>query len=139
MRTIFFPKSDLDFYTALERIERLEESLRDIAQRYHAKYVEPLSAWYGIDPIHVMYGCYDGLWRRALPWLNDKKSPIFLDESASSSFAMRDAMQRWRWMMMLFFVRADEQTWFSFQRSMRQPALSLDAHRNVWFYWKNSL
>jgi hypothetical protein len=134
LRTIFFPKSELDFLTALERIELLEESVREIAQRYQTKYVEPSSTWYGMDPIHVMYGYYDVLWQRSLPWLNDEKSPFFIGENEQRSFNANRALQRWRWMMKMFFVRAHEQTWFTFQRSMKQPALRIDAQRNVWFY-----
>lgn len=134
LRTIFFPKSGLDFLTALERIERLDASVRAIAQRYQTKYVEPSSTWYGMDPIHVMYGYYDVLWQHSLPWLSDKKSPFFIDENEQRALGAIRALQRWRWMMRLLFVRAHEQTWLSFQRSMKQPALCVDTHRNVWFY-----
>lgn len=134
LRTIFFPKSDLNFSTALERVERLDEAVRTIAQRYQTDFVEPSSKWYGVDPIHVMYRHYDALWQSALPWLNDKKSPIFIGENEQRAQVIRNALQRWRWMMMLFFVRAHEQTWFAFQRAMMQPALRIDEQRNVWFY-----
>lgn len=134
LRTIFFPKSDLDFLTVVERIERLEETVRLIAQRYQTMYVEPSSTWYGYDPIHVTYGCYDALWQQSLPWMNDKKSPFFIGENDVRDNSSRSAIARWRWMLKLFFIRAHEQTWFTFQRSMKQPALHVDALRNVWFY-----
>lgn len=134
LRTIFFPKSGLNFSAASERIDRLEETLRAVAQRYQTNYVEPSSTWYGIDPIHVMYHQYAALWKKALPWLNDEKSPFFIGENEVSSLSSRDALARWRWMMMLFFIRAHQQTLFSFQRSMQQPALRIDAQQSVWFY-----
>jgi len=134
LRTFFFPKSGLDFFAASERIDRLEEALCAVAQRYQTNYVEPSSTWYGIDPIHVMYRCYDELWKKVLPWLNDEKSPFFIGKNEISSSSARDSLARWRWMIMLFFVRAHQQTLFSFQRAMKQPALRIDAQQSVWFY-----
>ena len=134
LRTFFFPKSDIDFLTALKRIDDLDEYVREAAQRHQTEFVRPSSTWYGVDPIHVMYRHQQAMWRQTLPWLRDKKSPFFIDENELRQICFEQRMNRWMWMMRLFFIRAQQQTWFTLDRSMTQPAVRFDAQRNVWFY-----
>ena len=81
-----------------------------------------------------MYRHQQAMWRQTLPWLRDKKSPFFIDENERRQICFEQRMNRWMWMMRLFFIRAQQKTWFTLDRSMTQPAVRFDAQRNVWFY-----
>ncbi len=134
LRTIFFPKSRLKFCDFFELAKTLDSHLRELAQRYDARFVEPSMQWYGWDPIHMNYRRHADVWNAMLPWLDVKKSLVFIGENHHQRNLTTDFMWRKRMILRLFLVRAERESWFCFNRAMKQPALSFDAQRNVWFY-----
>jgi hypothetical protein len=62
MRAILFPRSALNWETALERARAVNEAVRSLALSHNACFVHPQGEWYGLDPIHIRRS------RRASAW-----------------------------------------------------------------------
>jgi hypothetical protein len=62
MRAILFPRSTLNWKTALERARAVNEAVRSLALSHNACFVHPQREWYGLDPIHIRRG------KRASAW-----------------------------------------------------------------------
>lgn len=134
LRAIFFPKTKLKFCDAIRGAERLDEVIRELSKTYRASYVQPLLQWYGVDPIHIRRGCYANAWSAFLRTDEMKKSA---EKSGENDDFQSLFNSRWKCLLLtlkLFFIRAHQQRWLMIDRSMRQPALRIDAQRRVWFY-----
>ncbi|MEY4567221.1 MAG: hypothetical protein RLY14_2191 [Planctomycetota bacterium] len=134
LRTIFFPKTELNFCDAIRGAERLDEVIRELAETYRASYVQPSLQWYGVDPIHIRKGCYANAWSAFLRSDEIEKSAEKSREIDDFRFLLDS---RWKSLLIsikLFFIRAHQQRWLMIDRSMKQPALRIDARRRVWFY-----
>ncbi len=75
-RTCFFPTCRLSYDVALQRGERLDERLRDLAARYQASFVEPNGRWYGFDPIHIRRRFRPAAWSLYLGHWFDPPTPV---------------------------------------------------------------
>ena len=65
-RTILYPNSRLTFATALTSAGELDERLRALAKEFGARFVEPETAWYGGDRIHIRRAAERLAWRQLL-------------------------------------------------------------------------
>jgi hypothetical protein len=134
LRTIFFPKTKLKFCDAIRGAETLDEVIRALSKTYRASYIQPSLQWYGVDPIHIRRDCYADAWKAFLRSDEMKKSAEKSRENNDSQFHFDS---RWKYLQIalkLFLIRAHQQSWLMIDRSMKQPALRIDAQRRVWFY-----
>lgn len=134
LRAIFFPKTKLNFRDAIRGAERLDEVIRELSKTYRASYVQPSLQWYGVDPIHIRRGCYANAWSAFLRSDEMKECVEKSRENNDFQFLFDSRWKRLRIALKLFFVRAHQQRWLMIDRSMKQPALRIDAQRRVWFY-----
>jgi len=63
---LFFPGHGVRHDSVLATLDEVERGLRDLAEARGLAFVEPRSAWYGLDPIHVRHRCLDDAWRVVL-------------------------------------------------------------------------
>ncbi len=54
-RLLLFPRSPLTHLTVYDQCCDLNDRIMRIAERYEACFVEPVEAWYGLDPVHVTF------------------------------------------------------------------------------------
>jgi hypothetical protein len=134
LRTIFFPKTKLKFCDAIRGAERLDEVIRELSKMYHASYIQPSLQWYGVDPIHIRRDCYANAWSAFLRSDEMKKSAEKSRENNDLQFQFDSRWKCLQLALKLFFIRAHQQRWLMIDRSMKQPALRIDAQRRVWFY-----
>lgn len=62
VRSLLFPRSDLDLQAALRLARETDERLESLARRFGAASAEPPREWYGFDPIHIRAGAVRRAW-----------------------------------------------------------------------------
>jgi hypothetical protein len=63
-RAIFYPNSHLTFADALAAAGELDERLRELSKEFDAQFVEPETAWYSVDRIHIRRSAQRFAWRQ---------------------------------------------------------------------------
>lgn len=66
MRSIFFPRSRLEYEQALQAAEELGAGLRHLVEQRGGRLLEPAAEWYGWDPIHIRRTCFAQAWPSVL-------------------------------------------------------------------------
>lgn len=121
-RQVLYPRSRLDYETALARAHELDRALRELARRRGARLVEQRREWFGFDPLHLRLACWRHAWREMLSAWSDGGA---LPAPAGASPA------RWLWLRRL----APEQRWLvGWEQRRAQPAGRLPDGTTVWLY-----
>ena len=89
LRTVLFPFHRADFATVVDRARRLDDGLRESADRYRARLVEPRPEWYGLDPIHLRRRSASRAWREILV------PTSWSDVEIAAAWSLRVASLRW--------------------------------------------
>lgn len=138
-RKIFFKKSLVTLEDVLERASEVDEALRESAARARLKWFQPLTSWYGWDPIHIQRRLHQEAWRILFQALLDGTSETIIkpsNESCDRSILRRNEVPRltWRNRFRLIFSRANRQTWFDRDQSSPQPYVHFSDGSQVSFY-----
>ena len=90
-RAVFFPTSRVSWPTMLDRVHRLDESLRKVAAERNVALVEPDNDWYGLDPIHIRATRRARAWRSILSHWSVFEQPPEMKRPSPST-----ALRLWR-------------------------------------------
>jgi hypothetical protein len=63
LRSLIFPASRLQWAELQTQARELDRQLRILGDRFAARVVEPVGAWYGFDPIHIRWTQRAHVWR----------------------------------------------------------------------------
>jgi hypothetical protein len=74
LRTVLFPRCDLDRATVVARARELNARVIELAEKHGAAVVRPRPEWYDYDPIHPRPWDWPQVWREALAPLAGDRS-----------------------------------------------------------------
>jgi hypothetical protein len=96
MRRLLFPANRATFEHTMERVERLDALLVDLASRSEITLVRPRRDWYGLDPIHIRHLHRRAAWREIIGAWRPDASPPLTRGSLRHTMAIRTTTpQRW--------------------------------------------
>jgi hypothetical protein len=120
-RTLLFPGRRHSLGDLCAAAHELDHRLRQLAAVRNIPLVEPRSAWYGIDPIHIRYRHAPDAWREVLaPWSDTQTSQA-------------QHMSWWSWMQM-HRLRPEQRWVFGIEQRGVQPALRRADGTTLWLY-----
>lgn len=96
LRSVFFPLHFRGWRETLERAERLQGLLRDLARRRALGSVEPPADWYGPDRIHLRRGARREAWEELLRTWGSRLPGPTVDRPFSRLAWWRMTPRRWR-------------------------------------------
>lgn len=123
MRRVIFPSAKLRFEDAISRAEQLNERVKQLAVAHDAALIQPRSAWFGIDPIHIKLHHWSAAWQEFLAsWRDDRDElPLHIKSSLARWLVLRRLRPERRWM-------------FGLQQRRKQPAKQLNDGTLISFY-----
>ncbi len=69
MRKILFPRSRMSLENAIEQVQKVNQSVKEIADHHRASLIRQRSSWFGFDPIHILPRHWHSAWQEILsPW-----------------------------------------------------------------------
>jgi hypothetical protein len=99
LQSLMFPGRDLRFEVVMERVERLDRLVRELAHRFDLRLVEPRREWFGFDAIHIRRRRSAAVWRQLLaPWRPDRPAGHLAQPSLLRFMQLRcclPARSRW--------------------------------------------
>jgi hypothetical protein len=116
-RSVLVPSCRLSFTQVLDRSERLNEGLSDLAVTFGARFVRLDAAWYGFDPIHIR----PSLWQRA--WNEILGQPAPRTPAGSP-------LEAWR----LYFMRPERQWLAGMEQNTPQSGTRLRTGGRIRLY-----
>ena len=112
IRTLLFPKSRLTLGDALRIARELNANVKELAERYNVRTLQPAREWYGVDPIHIKRVHQPRAWQQIFRvWNPDEEIPL-----------ARHSLLRWA---SLRRIRPQARRLFGFQQRQTQPARRL--------------
>jgi len=117
-RSILVPSCRLSLAQVLERAERVNAGLVDLASTHGVRLFHLDPAWYGFDPIHVR----PSLWRQA--W-----QQILGAESRPGSNGVSTAES-----LRLYMMRPERRWMFGLEQFTPQSGVALPSGGHVWLY-----
>ncbi|MGE3780860.1 MAG: SGNH/GDSL hydrolase family protein [Pirellulaceae bacterium] len=120
-RTMLFPKSRVTWDQAMRAARELNGHVIEVAGRYGATVIRPLSDWYGLDPIHIRYRRSCEAWNHILtPW--------------GAPRAPRACPPNWRDRLRWWGARPKYRRMFGREQQREQPAVRLPDGTRVSLY-----
>lgn len=76
-RSILFPGRNVPWDAVRREARELDERLREAGREHEVRLVQPEASWYGIDPIHILRGRRNEVWRGILSqWTLASPGPV---------------------------------------------------------------
>jgi hypothetical protein len=122
VRSVLFPRCQLDLAETLARCELLAAGVAGIARMENLKLVQLRPEWYGLDPIHLRLRWWAAAWRQ-----------ILLGDSGVPTPPLQPASRRIGGLR-LYLAAPQRQRRFGVERTSAQPAIQTQAGTRVWFY-----
>ena len=117
-RSVLVPSCRLSMAEALERAERVNEGLFDLAAAHSARLFRLRSDWYGFDPIHIRPSLWRAAWREIL----------------GISVGVDEDRQHWVEGAKLYLMRPERRWLFGIEQSTPQSGRRLALGGRVWLY-----
>jgi hypothetical protein len=117
-RSILFPSCRLSLDQVLERAERVDAGLADLAASHGVRIFRLNPAWYGFDPVHILPSHWRPAWREILGSQSDADGD---DRSRLEGFRL--------------YVMPPERRWlFGVEQFTPQTGVTLASGGRVWLY-----
>jgi len=117
-RSILVPSCRLSLAQVLERAERVNAGLAELASAHGLRLFHLDPAWYGFDPIHVR----PSLWRHAWQQILDADS-----QAGASDVSMAESLR-------LYLMRPERRWMFGLEQFTPQSGIALPSGGHVWLY-----
>ena len=117
-RSILVPSCRLSLPQVLERAERVNVGLAELASAHGARFLPPDPAWYGFDPVHVRPSRWRQAWERILG-----AQPQATSNGVFTTEALR-----------LYLMRPERRWLFGLEQVTPQSGTALPDGGRVWLY-----